>query len=369
MTASDDFKTKVTFVLPALTAGGAERVLITLMNNIERTRFHPEFVTVSDAGTLRDIIDPSIPFHSLGQGGVLRALPSLYKKLKQLQPDIVVSTMAHMNLLLLLLKPFFPKTKFIVREAITPSFILDGHRFWAPLLRMAYRTLYPKAFRVISPAEIIIDEFRDVLGMRCTNHALLYNPVDLKRIRAEEHTENGITETRKKTVHFVSAGRLHHQKGFDMLLDALPRLDIPYEWCWTILGEGSEREALEDLIAKKGLGKHVSLPGLNSHPWPHYAMADCFLMPSRWEGLPNVVLESLACGTPVIATKESGGISEIAALASGNVRVVDDMDEFLTAMKTVTPAPVEKFRTSLLPDEFDRQRVITRFEAILDGQI
>lgn len=369
MNQSANTPPKVLFTLPALTAGGAERVLITLMNNIDRTKFSPEFLTVSDTGPLRDLIDPAIPFHSLHGGKVSRAIPRLYKALKQTRPDIVVATMAHMNMCLMVLKPFFPQTRFIIREAITPSFLLDEKKSVAPFLRLAYRVLYPKAEKVVSPAQAIIDEFGSLLGMSCDNHVLLYNPVDMDRIREKERKAFDIPKDRSNTIQFVSAGRLHDQKGFDRVIERLGDFKPPYNWHWMIWGEGAAREKLERMIAEAGLQDRVTLAGLSTHPWPHYAAADCFLMPSRWEGLPNVVLESLACGTPVIATKESGGIAEIAARAAGSVTVADDMGAFMNAMAQVTPETVRHFRTSLLPDEFSKDHVINRFESILAAEI
>jgi glycosyltransferase involved in cell wall biosynthesis len=360
-----DNKPTVAFILPALTAGGAERVLITLMNTLDRSRFNPVFVTVSEQGPMRSLIDPAIPFHSLGSRRVLTSLPALYTKLREIRPSIVVSTMAHMNFGVLLLKPFFPKIRFIVREAIVPSFIIGQYPPLAPFLKLAYKILYPLADKVISPAQAIIDEFSTLLKMKTGNHVLLRNPVDLARIRKHENDPIDILPTRKNTVHFVAAGRLHSQKGFDRLIENLSNFKTLYDWKLTILGEGPERTHLENLIASKNLEKKIFLPGLTDNPWPQFAAADCFLMPSRWEGLPNVALESLACGTPDIATAESGGIAEIARLAGNNVTVVYSMDGFIKAMEHVKPAPAAKFRASLLPQEFRTETIKAQFAEIL----
>src|SRR5690606_2827716 len=133
--------------------------------------------------------------------------------------------------------------------------------------------------------------------------------------------------------------RLHPQKGFDRLIEALPRLNMPCDWHVTILGEGGEREKLESLIRLHGFENRVSLHGYTAAPWPHIAASDMFLLPSRFEGLPNVALEALACGTPVIATAESGGIAEIAETANGHVTIVSTMDDFIAEMEKVKPSP------------------------------
>lgn len=350
---------KIVFVLPALTAGGAERVLITLMNGLDRGIFAPAFITVSAQGELRGLIDPAIPFHALAdRARVGRSLPALYCKLRELRPDIVVSTMAHMNFAVLLLKPFFPRTRFIVREAITPSFILQDRGTARPLVWFLYKWLYPKADLVISPAQIIIDEFRDVLRINVASHVVLPNPVDLEKIR----TPAPLPPRAAACPHFVCAGRLHTQKGFDRLIENIP---AEMNFHLTILGEGPERAGLESLIARRGMQGKITLVGLAANPWPYYAAADAFLLPSRWEGLPNVALEALACGTPVIATAESGGIAEIAAASGDVVTVVKDMDEFIAEMRKVKSAPAAQFRPSLLPRVYDRASVCGAFTALI----
>ena len=357
---------RIVFVLPALMSGGAERVLITLMNGLDRTKFDPHFITVSSAGELRPLISPEIPFTSLEKKRVFFSIPKLAKTLRAINPDIVISTMFHMNAACLLCRPFLPKTKFIIREAIVPSFFLTTKKSpW--LIKTIYRITYPWANTIISPAQRIIDEFADVIGLKAKNHALLYNPVDVDGIRAIPLAQ-AINDDRKKTVHFICAGRLVPQKGFDRLIDALPWLPTDMSWKLTILGEGPDHAALQSRIDELGLSDRITLAGLSRHPWPQMAAADMFLLPSRWEGLPNVALESLGVGTPVISMRDAGGIDEIAALCTtGSVQVVDTIQDFIEAMRTVTPNPSLLHRPSLLPELFTLQKTLERFTHILEG--
>ncbi|MCB9990762.1 MAG: glycosyltransferase [Rhodospirillales bacterium] len=351
----------IVFVLPAMTAGGAERVLITLMNGLDRGQYSPALVSFSDEGPMADLIDDDIPFHCLFST-VKTGLPLLYKKLKTMQPDIIVSTMAHTNFAVLLLKRLFPDTKFVVREAITPSFILRRHPRLAPLIKLAYKTLYRSADLVISPAQAIIDEFA-ALGMKTDHHKVLPNPVDSEKIRAAPLPRRDDDTTTE----FICAGRLHHQKGYDRLFEILPFVSIP-KWHLTILGEGPERRRLEIQARREAVTEKVDMAGHIDTPWPYIAAADCLLLPSRWEGLPNVVLESLAAGTPVIAMAEAGGIDEIAkAAAPGTVTVVETMDEFLTAMNKVEHNPAAGYRPSLLPPSFEKPAIQEKFSQMLEA--
>jgi glycosyltransferase involved in cell wall biosynthesis len=355
---------KVLFLLPGLEAGGAERVTITLMNGLDRTRFRPILAVVDGSGPLRALIHPSILIYDLHCPRFAHALPRLFKTLRTVRPDIVFSTMAHMNFAVLLLKPLFPKARVIVREAIVPSYF-KAHRHWR-LVRLAYRTLYRRADCVVSPAQAIQREFKTMLGLKLKRQALLYNPVDAEAIRGGIESK----PAPDGTVRFIAAGRLNHQKGFDRLLQALPSLRHPQPWSLTILGEGAERATLEAMIRSLNLGDRVTLAGHSDRPWAAYAEADCLLLPSRSEGMPNVALEALACGTSVIATRESGGIEEIAAQAApGAVTIADDMKAFTAAMAHIAPhSPETPFPSpSLLPEAFRRDRVLAAFEALLTG--
>lgn len=360
---------RVVFVLPSLTAGGAERVMITLMNGLRHDpAFAPSLVVVNDGGPLRPLVGGGIPFTALYPGTPAvapeRAVPALYRTLRDARPDIVISTMAPMNFAVLLLRPFFRRTRFIVREAITPSFILERRARAAPLIRAAYRTLYPLADHVVSPAQAIINEFAVILGMDTARHICLPNPVDGAHIRGD-----GIAiapGAPADAVRFAAAGRLHHQKGFDRLLDVLPALTIP--WHLTLLGEGEEGEALRAQAARLNIADRITFAGRVDRPWPHIAAADAFLLPSRWEGLPNVALEALCCGTPVIATRESGGIAEIAAQALDSVTLCDDMKSFAQAMQNTAALPrggAPAYRPSLLPPSYDSAAVIEKFRMLL----
>jgi glycosyltransferase involved in cell wall biosynthesis len=110
----------------------------------------------------------------------------------------------------------------------------------------------------------------------------------------------------------VAAGRLVPQKGFDLLIESFAQLALIHpEWSLTIYGEGPERFALEAAICDRRLIGRIKLPGLCKDMRTALRQASLFVLPSRFEGYPNVLLEALACGCPVIATDCPGGVKEI----------------------------------------------------------
>jgi glycosyltransferase involved in cell wall biosynthesis len=356
--AQQKSRRRVVFSLPGLEAGGAERVMINLMNGLDQECFDASLLTVR-SGPLRANIRADIAVDDLKRTSVPLSLPELYRTLRRIRPDIIVSTMTHMNFAVLLLKPFFPATKFIIREAITPSFFLQKGDLRAHIVGMLYKFLYPKSDVTLAPAKLILREFKN-LGLSLKLPLWLPNPVDEAALRNYPVAEMG------KGVRFVAAGRLHHQKGFDRLIVALKDFSPTDDWTLTILGEGSERENLERLVAESNLKDHVILAGHKVEPWAYYAAADAFILPSRWEGLPNVALEALACGTPVLALREAGGIHEMAECANGAVQVFDGMESLTEAMSRIKPGQKRDAAPSLLPPRFSKEAVDGQFCCLLN---
>jgi len=358
---------KLVFVLPRLYPGGAERVLITLMNNLPREQYDISFVSLSGEGTIKHWIDSDIPIFSLNKKNVSSSLVALYKKLKELKPDTVITTMILTNAGLIMLKPLFPKVRFIIRESSLPKALINEYGRKGRVSRYVYKYLYPRADLVISPAKIITDEFRDYVKINVSNHKVLHNPVNERRLHSTISDFESEPE-RSRIVNYVCVGRLGYEKGYDRLIEALVgfRPDDDCGWKLHIIGKGAETKRLGDLIRRHNLKGHIHLKGYQNTPWPDIASADCLLLPSRWEGMPNVVLEALACGTKVIGHVDAGGITEIADLAEkDNVQVAKDMTEFVSMMKAVKPSIPSLPIQSLLPREFALKTVMNNFKEML----
>lgn len=360
-------KTKVLFILPTLQAGGAERILITLMNNINRDRFEPEFLALNDEGPIREWVAEDITFHSFGRRTIKTSILKLIALVRETKPDVIFTTMVHSNALALLMKIFFPHIRVIVREAALPSVLLKEYGIKGRLCLLVYKLLYPKADLVLSNCSQVIDQFKNNIKISTRNHSILFNPVDTSRIFPKIPKKFDNFEGRDKTLYFVSVGRLSYEKGYDRLLKKISdHFKTDKNWRLDIIGEGSYRPRLEKIIRKFDLERNVFLRGYYSQPWQIAAQADCLLLPSRWEGMPNVVLEGQSCGIPAIAIREAGGIVDIAKYTDpDDLKIVDTIEEFVAAMQGVAITPKSSKAESILRDEFSLAHIMQQFESIL----
>ncbi len=349
---------RVTFVLPDFEAGGAQRVIVAVANALDRARFSPSILALDERGPWRALVAEDVPVTGLGRARLRQGLMKLRRALREAAPDIVVSTIGYVNLGVIAVRP--AGCRVVVRESNTPSHGSAG-RLAQTAKWLAYAAFYRRANAVISPSGVIAEELardyrvpRDLINV-------IRNPVDETALRAAAAPPR---RRASEGARFVAVGRLSHQKGYDRLLETLTGLAGDFHV--VVFGEGKERAALETQARMFGLADRITFAGFDPNPAPWIAGADALLLASRWEGLPNVALEALACGTPVIATPESGDIHEIAKAAKpGAVTVVPIGSEFVAAMARAPRNTQANLRPSLLPEGFRIASVVGEYERAL----
>jgi glycosyltransferase involved in cell wall biosynthesis len=296
---------RVLLLIPHLGGGGAERVIAELATWLDRSRFDVHVCVATTQGRISESLPSGVMVHALGVSRVRHAALPLLRLIRSLQPDLLLPGIAHLNFLVLLLRPFLPRrTRIVVRQSgpvpSEPRRRISDH---------CYRLLYRHADAIVCQTQAMAKNVASYTGAR-RNIRVLFNPVNLDEIRnfaCGTHSRwNG------PGPHLLAVGRLSHEKGFDILIRALASLKSRYSGIdLTILGDGPDKSGLTRLAAVLGLADAVRFAGHVRNPAEWFNGATLFVAPSRWEGLSNDLLEAAGAGLPIVATPARGGTAEV----------------------------------------------------------
>jgi glycosyltransferase involved in cell wall biosynthesis len=303
-------------LIPHLSGGGAEQVTALLARSLSREKYEVHLGLVAQEIVPAEALPPWVTVHHLGSSRVRAGTARLLSLVRRLKPDLILSDKPHVNFLVLLLRPLFPrKTRVLVRQNTAVSSVLAfGGVPW--YTRLFYRRLYPHADRIICQSDAMANDLARELRIKKERIAVLPNPIEIDLLRAvgKRPPRRAISPGQWSDLgpHLLAVGRLAPEKGFDLLLMALalvrrrfPHADL------VIAGAGPEETALWRQSNALSLGAAVHLAGEVDHPYDLYAQASLIVVPTREEGMPNAVLEALAGELPIVATPASGGVIDM----------------------------------------------------------
>lgn len=311
---------RIAMFLPALEGGGAERVMVQLANAFEERGLRVEVLLATASGPRLKELSSSVEVIELGGGGVIKAFPHLIRYLKDDPPAALLSTLDHANIVAAWSGAVAgTRSRIVLRQAMDPLGMppsgLSG-RILGRLMGPSYR----RASHTVVLAEHMRETMVTRKGIDPARISVVPNPVPSERIRAlalEEPDHPWLQAKGDERPLIVAAGRLTAQKDFSMLLAAVSRVKRETPVRLAILGEGPEREALEAQAQKLGIGDAVVLPGFQQNPYSWMARAAVIALSSRAEGMPNILLEAMALGRPVVSTDCPSGPREL--LGSGRL--------------------------------------------------
>src|ERR1044071_1208331 len=304
---------KVLFLVPSFAAGvgGAERVITILLRHLDHSRIECHLALVGEGRAFLEDIPREVTVHHLGVSIMRYCVPAVVGLIRQLRPDTSLSTVIYLNAMLMLARPFLSgRPRILLREASIPSaFLAQGARY-PRILKWMYSRLYPRDDQIICLCDAAINDMIERLGISRNKLVRIYNPVDVEMLRRlAEDAESPYTGPGP---HVMAMGRLQREKTYDVLLRAFSSMLKAFPQAQlAILGEGPLETQLKEQAVELGVDRAVAFPGFQKNPWPYVKHADLFVLASRFEGLPNALLEALALGVPVVATDCPGGVREI----------------------------------------------------------
>ncbi len=305
----------ITIFMPSLGGGGAERVMINIARGFIENGINVDLVLAMEDGPFLKELHRDINIVNLRVNRVIYALPKLIIYLRKVKPKVVFSTLNRANLILILAKVLSKvTTKVIIREANTPSQSIKSNKTLKNYIMFILMSiLYPKADLVIAVSEGVANDLKNVFKNISNQVIVINNPVVTPELllKANESAKHPWIHNKNNHKIILGVGRLSKQKGFKILVDAFYIVEKIIPSKLIILGEGEERFELEGMTKELFISNKVSLPGFVNNPFTFMKNSDVFVLSSLWEGLPNVLIQALAVGTPVVATDCQSGPSEI----------------------------------------------------------
>ena len=342
-------------VLPSFRAGGAENIAIRIANDLANRGFNVRLAAIDGAGEFRGRIVANVTIIDLRIRRTRYAAFALLRLIWRTKPSVIFSTLTRVNLLILLARPMLPRAmRIVVRQPSMPSRELASLQpRW--LYRLLFHRCIGMADVVISQSETMTKDLIKCIGQAPHGLVTIGNPapdVDLNWYRQQPSPYSG-------GVNYVAVGRLSEEKNYALLLRAFAEVKKQRpNSCLTLVGDGALAGLLRELADKLGVGDCVRLAGFAPDPFVFYVHADVLVLTSKWEGFPNVLLEAIAVGTPVVATPCGGVAAEIVVNGeNGIVVVADDEKEGAEAMISVLDISLRRSR-------FDIAKSIARFDGL-----
>ncbi len=298
------------FVIYSLGVGGAERALVNIIKNLDKNKFFPQLVLLAKDTTFKTELSEDIPITKLGIEGrlaTLRMIIPLAKVINRKKPKIIISFMWGANLIVLLTNFFMRlSTKIILCERIHAGEDIKNYRF-SSIKKILIENFYPKADAIVAVSYGIKKNLTEEFKIPESKIKVIYNGIDLKHI--ESLASVSFQPPFKKYI--IAVGRLEKQKNYPLLLKIFAKVSKEHNIGLVILGEGKERKNLTILVRDLKLNGKVLMPGAVSNPFVWLASGTVFVLCSKYEGFPNVLLEAMACKIPAVSTRCPTGPEEI----------------------------------------------------------
>ena len=351
---------KFSFVVSSLAGGGAERMMLRLGSGLRR-RGHEVSLIALDPEVKHEV-PPGLQVHVvharhgwLGTWLAGRALRALYRRLGLGADCVTVSTL-----------PFADQ---VAASARLPNLWCRITNTLSAEVRQLERTSPRKAARrlaryrrlydgrnLVAVSEGVADDLKRALGLKSARVVRIYNGYDVEAIRAAAREAEPDLPAEPFVLH---VGRFMPQKRHDLLLDAFKQAGLPHKL--VLLAESSPE--LDSMLLKKQLGQQVLVAGFRRNPYPWMRAAELLVLSSDREGMPNVLVEALICGTRVVSTDCPSGPREIlkGELARGLVPT-GDAAALAAAMRAALAAP--RPDASAVTAEFTQERMVSGYEAL-----
>ena len=305
---------KLAIFLPGMYEGGAERVMLHLAEGLALKGVEVHLVLARSEGPNLPLVPGSVRLFDLRASSTAASVFPLVSYLNRERPDALLSGL-FANLIAILAAKFAKKRpRVVICEHNTLSVQVYNNRqdLRFRILPLLARVLYPKADEVVAVSEGVKTDLAKAIHLPEERIRVIYNPVVTPELlqKGKWHPEHPWFQPGEPPI-ILSVGRLVPIKEFDSLIRIFARVREENLCRLVILGEGPDRQKLQNLISELRLENEVQLPGFNENPYPLIGHASLYVLCSRHEGLPGALIEAMALGVPLVSTDCPSGPREI----------------------------------------------------------
>ena len=398
MIGSENVSKKVLFVTDEMTLGGVSRVLNNLLDQlVSQTDYHIDLLVLHKHGEMLKDIPASV--NVIEGTKFFRVIDqSLSQLLKQKNIPYLINKLYLVSLMKTGLIGYKIKkerkkmnlghydVEIAFKEGFCTIFVANGsspkkvnwvhldykkQNFSSNHMPLMKKTLNSIDINV-AVSEVAAQSYEEVFNLK-QKVLVIHNIIQSDLIRnkyEEEVQEEDLHLFNNQYLTFISVGRLVSQKGYDRLINIHKRLiQEGLMHNIIIIGHGEDEDSLRQQINELGCQETCRLIGYRENPFAYFKLADCFLLPSRYEGLPTVVFESLICETPVIATKVAGVEEQLNQTDFGLV-VDNENESFYEAMKHIIghPTALNKMKVALKQYQYQNDKIISQIKELVEGK-
>ena len=307
---------RLAIFLPSLNGGGAEHAMLNLAHGLSERGLSVDLVLAQAKGPYLANVRKSLRLVDLKASRVLLSLPELVRYLRRERPEALLSALDYANITALWARRLAGlPIKAVVNEQNTISRSANNSaRRRQKIVPYLAKRFYPWSDGIVAVSEGVAGDLSQVLGVPREEIRVIFNPVVTPELhqKAQGPLNHPWFKVGQPPV-VLAIGRLTVQKDFPTLIQAFARVRQRQSARLVILGEGPDRPILETLVNELDIDEEVALPGFVENPYAYLGRASLYVLSSRWEGLPTVLIEALCCGVPIISTDCPSGPREILA--------------------------------------------------------
>jgi glycosyltransferase involved in cell wall biosynthesis len=348
---------RLALILPDMRGGGAEQVALRQMQHFVARGFDVDLLLMRAEGELLDLVPPSVRIIDLQASRVRHLVRPLVHYLKTEQPHALQALMWPLTITAVIARRLAKsRARLILADHSTLSHQYSTLLPQRLLLRASVRMFYPEADARVAVSKGAAIDLAKLTGIASDSIQVIYNPMSRPPGSSEEAEKLDAVWGVPSGQRVLTVGKLKDEKEHPLLVRAFSRMARSSDARLVILGSGPMQPEIERLVEKEALTGKVILPGFIKDPWPWYQSADLFVLSSRFEGYPLVLVEAMLCGLPIVSTDCESGPREILEHGRfGALVPVGDEAALAAAMEVALATPANR--------EVIKERAETLFKA------